>query len=109
MLKRTLKNIKNYETSNLKYLTRCQYYGKLIDIEYVSEATVLIFQVYTATEFYGNKGTIRIYVPTDLENRINNNVVINEKYFIIAAPYKLTFAQNYKHRVDMLLNIFQEV
>lgn len=100
---------KNNSTSNLKYLTRCYYYGKLLDWEYVSEAMVLKFQVYTATEFYGNSTTIRIYVPTNLEEKLKMELITGENYFIIAAPYKLVFKKEYKHRVDMLLQIFKEV
>lgn len=95
--------------SNLKYLTRCHYYGKLIDYEYISNAIVLKLKVYTATEYYGNSNIIRVYVPTDLENIIKDRLIINENYLVIAAPYKIRFADNYRHRVDMLINIFQEV
>lgn len=104
-----MKNGKQNNSTNLKYLTRCQYYGKLIDYEYVSEAMILKFLVYTATEYYGSSNIIRLYVPTDLENTIKDRVIINENYFIISAPYKLKFKQNYRHRVDMLINIFQEI
>ena len=54
--------------SNLKYLSRCQYFGKLIDYEYVTEAMVLKLLVYTATEYFGGSSTIRIYVPTEMED-----------------------------------------
>ncbi len=104
-----MKQGKLNNNTSLKYLTRCQYYGKLIDYEYVSDAIVLKFQVYTATEYYGSSNIIRIYVPTDLENVIKDRIILNENYLIIAAPYKIRFADNYRHRVDMLINIFQEV
>lgn len=104
-----MKNGKQNNSSNLKYLTRCHYYGKLIDYEYVSGAIVLKLKVYTATEYYGNSNIIRIYVPTDLENTIKDRVIINDNYLVIAAPYKVRFADNYRHRVDMLINLFQEV
>lgn len=100
---------KKQTNSNTKYLTRCQYYGKLIDYEYVSNAIVLKLKVYTATEYYGNSSIIRIYVPSDLENTIKDRIIINENYLIIAAPYRVRFADNYRHRVDMLINIFREV
>lgn len=100
---------KNFTSSNLKYLTRCYYYGRLQDIEYVSGATVLLFQTYTSTEYYGTKNLIRIYVPTDIDNDMNERLVTNENYFVIAAPYRLSLGAGYKHRVDMLLHIFREV
>lgn len=103
------KRIRNFTTSNLKYLTRCYYYGRLVDIEYINGATVLILQSYTATEFYSNNNTIRLYVPTDLDSKLNERLVTNENYFVIAAPYRLSLGAGYKHRVDMLLNIFREV
>ena len=59
---------------NNKYLSRCQYYGKLIDWDYVEECMVLKFAVYTATEYYGNTSTIRIYVPTEMEDDIINEL-----------------------------------
>lgn len=101
--------IKNNSSSNLKYLTRCNYYGKLLDWEYVSGAMVLKFQVYTATEFYASNNQIRIYVPTNLEETLKRELVTGDNYFIIAAPYKLSFKKEYRHRVDMLLQIFREV
>lgn len=100
---------KNEITSNNKYLTRCQYYGKLLDIEYVSDAMVLIFVVYSATEFFGSSTPIRIYVPTDLEPTLRQELIVGDSYFIIASPYKLQFRKNYRHRVDMLISIFREV
>lgn len=95
--------------SNLKYITRCQYYGKLENWEYVSEAMVLVFKAYTATEYYGNSSKIRIYVPTELETRLSNELEIGENYLVISAPYRICFDNRYKHRVDLLLAIFKEV
>ena len=89
----------NTNQQNNKYLSRCQYYGKLIDWDYVEECMVLKFAVYTATEFYANTSTIRIYVPSDMEKDIINELFKGDNYFIIAAPY----------RVDLLLNIFKEI
>lgn len=94
---------------NLKYLTRLHYYGKLLDWDYVSDAMVLKFQTYTATEFFGGNCTVRIYVPTVLEKDIRDNLIVGDNYFIIAAPYKLEFKKTYRHRVDLLLNIFKEI
>ena len=92
-----------------KYLTRCHYYGRLKDIEYISGATVLVLSSYVATSYYGNSSPVRIYVPTDMEDGVINRVTINENYYIIAAPYKVQFNKQYRHRVDLLLNIFEEI
>ena len=99
----------NTNQQNNKYLSRCQYYGKLIDWDYVEECMVLKFAVYTNTEFYANTSTIRIYVPSDMEKDIINELFKGDNYFIIAAPYRVTFKQTYKYRVDLLLNIFKEI
>ena len=99
----------NTNQQNNKYLSRCQYYGKLIDWDYVEECMVLRFAVYTATEFYANTSTIRIYVPSDMEKDIINELFKGDNYFIIASPYRVTFKQAYKYRVDLLLNIFKEI
>ena len=48
-------------TENLKYLSRSQYYGKLLDWEYVDDCMVLKFDVYTATKYYGNNTYIRVW------------------------------------------------
>lgn len=101
--------MRNELTANSKYFSRCQYYGKLIDWEYVSGAMILVLQVYTATEFYGKQQKIRIYVPTKLEDRLANELEQGENYLVIAAPYRVTFKNEYRHRVDMLLGIFKEV
>ena len=99
----------NTNQQNNKYLSRCQYYGKLIDWDYIEECMVLKFAVYTATEFYANTSTIRIYVPSDMEKDIINELFKGDNYFIIAAPYRVTFKQTCKYRVDRLLNIFKEI
>lgn len=94
---------------NLKYITRLFYYGKLLDWEFVNESMVLKFCVYTGTQYYGNSNNIRIYVPTDLENDLFDNLITGDNYFVIAAPYRTKFANKYPYRVDMLLNIFKEI
>lgn len=100
---------KNILSSNLKYLTRLQYYGLLKDIEYISDAMILVFDSYTATEFYAGRTPVRIYVPSDSEEKIRQSIVVGARYFIIAAPYRITIQQKYKHRVDLLLSIFEEI
>ncbi|MCM1324185.1 MAG: hypothetical protein NC218_08480 [Acetobacter sp.] len=101
--------LKNDSNHNLKYLTRCYYYGTLKDWDYVGEALVIQLQTYTATEFFGGSNTIRIYVPTDIQQDVLNELIVGENYFLICAPYKLKFKKTYKHRVDLLLNIFKEI
>ena len=100
---------KNNTNSNNKYLSRCQYYGKLENWEYVSDAMILIFKVYTATEYFGNESKIRIYVPDKLELKLNNELIIGENYLVITAPYRINFKEKYRHRVDLLIAIFREV
>jgi len=97
------------QDTNLKYHTRCQYYGKLIDWEFISGAMILKLACYTATEYFGGSNTIRLYVPTEIEQDLMRELVVGEKYLAIAAPYKLLFKKEYRHRVDLLLNIFKEV
>lgn len=97
------------EESQGKYLSRCHYYGKLIDIDYVSGALILRFSAYTASAYFGGATSIRIYVPTEIEDALVHELVVNDNYYIIAAPYRVRFNGQYKHRVDMLLNIFREV
>lgn len=99
----------NNVNSNLKYLSRCQYYGKLENWEYVSDAMILIFKVYTATEYFGNESKIRVYVPTKLEVKLNDVLTIGENYLVITAPYRINLKQKYRHRVDLLIAIFQEI
>ena len=95
--------------SNLKYLSRCQYFGKLIDYEYVTGAMVLKLLVYTATEYFGGSSTIRIYVPTEMEDDLRRNLIVGNDYLVITAPYRININKQYRHRVDLLINIFQEV
>lgn len=95
--------------SNLKYLSRSYYYGKLLDYEFVSEAMILKFSVYTASEYFAGNNIIRIYVPTSLELDLQQALRINSNYFIVAAPYRVRFNKTYQHRVDMLMNIFEEI
>lgn len=101
--------MKRDNNSNLKYLTRLYYYGKLVDWEYIDDAMVLKLAVYTATEYFGGSSNIRIYVPTVLQRDLSRSLFVGENYFVIAAPYKVTFKERYRHRVDLLLNIFKEV
>ena len=99
----------NNVNSNLKYLSRCQYYGKLENWEYVSDAMILIFKTYTATEYFGKESKIRIYVPDKLELKLSKELEVGENYLVITAPYRINFKEKYRHRVDLLLAIFQEV
>ena len=114
-MKNTKKKIQNKKveyissSEDLKYISRCFYFGILNDIEYISNGMVLKFGVYTACQYYGNSTPIRIYVPTNLEQKLEDNLEINERYFVIAAPYKVRGAKEYLHRVDLLLHIFKEV
>ena len=100
---------RNFISSNNKYLTRSMYYGRLKDIEYVNDAVILIFIVYTATEFFANSCTIRVYVPTSIQDRIVDEVVAGDTYLVVTAPYRINFNKAYRHRVDMLVNIFKEI
>ena len=95
--------------TSLKYLTRRYYYGKLLDYEFVSEAMILKFACYTLSEYFGGTTIIRIYVPTALEQRLQDVLRINSNYFIVAAPYRINYNKQYRHRVDMLINIFEEI
>ena len=96
-------------TNNYKYLSRCHYYGTLKDIEYISDAMVLVFKCYIATEYYGGNTNIRVYVPTELEDKLQQSLITGNEYFIVAAPYRITFKQKYQHRVDLLINIFESI
>lgn len=89
-----------------RYLSRCHYYGKLIDWEFVEDAMVLKLCVYTATRYYGTSVTIRLYVPTDMEDELCETLITGDEYYVIAAPYKINLNKYYKHRVDLLLSIF---
>ena len=99
----------DHSNSNLKYLSRCQYFGKLLDYEFVSEAMILKLLVYTATEYFGGSSTVRVYVPTEMEDDLRRNLIVGNNYLIITAPYRINFNKQYRHRVDLLINIFQEV
>lgn len=90
---------------NLKYISRCFYYGKLKDYEWVNEGLVLKFAVYTATVYSATTVMIRVYVPSDLEDQIIDNIECGSNYSLIAAPYKVSFAKKYPYRVDLLLDI----
>ena len=95
--------------SNLKYLTRSYYYGKLLDYEFVSGAMILKIVCYTLSKYFGGTNIIRIYVPTSLEDVLQSTLRINSNYVIVAAPYRVNFNKKYQHRVDMLINIFEEI
>lgn len=95
--------------SNLKYLSRNYYYGKLLDYEFVSGAMILKLACYTATEYFGGSVNVRVYVPTSLEEQLQRVLRINSNYFVIAAPYRVRFNKTYQHRTDMLINIFEEI
>lgn len=103
------KSFSNDSESNLKYLSRCQYYGVLENWEYVNNGLVLVFKSYTATEYFGGTVKIRTYVPTDKEENVIHDIRVGERYFFITAPYKVRMAKGYPHRVDLLLHIFQEI
>jgi hypothetical protein len=103
-----MKNDNTFNT-NLKYLSRCHYYGKLLDYEFVSDAMVLVFSSYVASSYFGGTVPIRIYVPTELETQLQQNLIIGENYYIIAVPYRIQFKKQYRHRVDLLISITAEV
>lgn len=95
--------------SNLKYLTRSYNFVKLKDIEYISDAMVLVCESYVACEYFGGTTPLRFYVPTVLEDKLRQTLICGDSYFIVAAPYRISFRKKYQHRVDLLLNIFQEI
>lgn len=104
------------DKQNYKYLNRCHYFGRLVDIESVTDPkddtilhSILKFRCYSATEFFANSTNVRVYVPDDICYRLINELFIGQDYYIIASPYKVAFKQNYPHRVDLLLNIFQRI
>lgn len=103
------KNQTTSNKSNYKYISRCQYYGKLIDYEYVSDAMILKFVTYAASEYFGGSITVRVYVPTELEEDIRQNVIIGEYYLVHCVPYRINFNGKYRHRVDLLLNLFEVI
>jgi len=94
---------------NLKYLTRCHYFGKLVDWEYVNESMVLKLLVYTATQYYGNSTYIRIYVPDNYERHLADKLITGDNYFVVASPYRVHFNKKYPYRVDLLLDIFKQL
>lgn len=95
---------------NLKYLSRCHYYGKLIDMDYTEGGALVIkLSCYVATSCTGNVSSIRLYVPTDMENEIINYLNIGENYYVISAPYRVSGMQKFSTRVDLVLNIFKEL
>lgn len=109
MVSRKSKINKISPEENFKYLSRNYYYGKLVDWEYVNDCMVLKFNVYTATQYYGNSTMIRIYVPTDMEEYLSDRLITGDGYFIISAPYRVHMNKKYQYRVDLLLNIFKEI
>ena len=78
-------------TNNYKYLSRCHYYGTLKDIEYISDAMVLVFKCYIATEYYGGNTNIRVYVPTEpiiyLANLVTSQLLQNKFKNTTNAPF----------------------
>lgn len=98
-----------HNKNNYKYLSRCQYYGKLEDYEYVSDAMVLKFIVYAASDYFGGSIPIRVYVPTELENEVRDNIIVGESYLVQCVPYRINLNGKYRHRVDLLLNLFEVV
>ncbi|MCM1324110.1 MAG: hypothetical protein NC218_08105 [Acetobacter sp.] len=94
---------------NRKYLTRCHYYGKLLNWNYIAGAMILELRTYTATEYFGGSSTVRLYVPTELESSLSRALIVGNNYFVVAAPYKMRYADTYRYRVDLLLNIFEEI
>ena len=114
--KRKLQNKKIdfiHSEENLKYLSRCIYYGTLKDYDFITSkdgensSTVLKIQCYTATSYTGNTSTIRMYVPSDMD--IIDYLEIGQNYLYICAPYKVTGGAGYPYRIDLLLNIFKEI
>lgn len=97
------------DKNNLKYLTRLYYYGKLLDWDYIGEHMILKLNTYTATEYFGGSNVMRLLVPSKLEDKIKDSLIIGDMYFVVGAPYSLHFKKEYRHRVDLLLHIFKEV
>lgn len=95
---------------NLKYITRCSYYGKLTDMEYLeSGALVIRLACYTASYCTASTTTVRIYIPTDMENEIIDFLTIGFNYFIVCCPYRSFNSKGYPYRVDLALHVFKEV
>lgn len=95
--------------NNKKYLSRCQYFGKLENWDYVGNMMVLSVRVYTACEHFGKSIPVKISVPTELEERLSRELMIGNDYFYICTPYRVTLGEKFRHRVDLLLNIFEEI
>lgn len=89
----------------IKYLSRCYYTGKLKDWEYVNGCMVLKLIVYSACQYFGGSTVVRLYVPTDLEEKIENELEQNEIYSVVAIPYKVSANKLYQYRVDLVLHI----
>lgn len=93
----------------IKYLSRCYYTGRLKDWEYVNGCMVLKLVVYSACQYFGGSTVVRLYVPTDLEQLIENELEQNEIYSVVAIPYKVSANKSYPYRVDLLLNITKTI
>ena len=103
--KKTQRNNSYNPEENLKYLSRCQYYGTLEDCEYPEVGGLILkFKVFTATSFYAVNVTIRIYVPTEMEDDVHYQMEIGERYWVLCSPYTIRLGKSYPHRVDLLLN-----
>lgn len=90
---------------NRKYISRCFYYGTLKDFEYVNDGLVLKIACSVTTVYTSSTVIVRVYVPSDLESQIIDNIECGNNYSLIAAPYKVCFARKYPYRVDLLLDI----
>ena len=100
---------KNTAEFELRYLNRLFYYGKITNLDSVEGALIITLKCYTASRYFGGYNNVRIYVPSDLENDIIREVTIGDDYFAICAPYRVTFKMTYRHRVDLLLQLFKAV
>jgi hypothetical protein len=108
--KRNKRKVENNEAKeNYKYINRSFYFGYLEDWEYMNGAMILKMKCYTATMYFGNTVPVRIFVPTDMEEFLEENLVTGDKYFCVTAPYKCSVAKGYNYRVELLLNIFKEI
>lgn len=103
------KKNKNTAEFELRYLNRLFYYGKITNLDSVEGALIITLKCYTASRYFGGYNNVRIYVPSDLENDIVREVTIGDDYFAICAPYRVTFKMTYRHRVDLLLQLFKAV
>lgn len=99
------KNKKFNSEDNLKYLSRCYYYGILEDCEYPEVGGLILkVKVFTATPYFAGNSIIRIYVPTEMEDDVHYQLETGEKYWLLCAPYTIRLGKSYPHRVDLLLN-----